>query len=149
MTLASGLHMGEPDKIMGSTPMAAAMVVRKMGRSRRLPASMAAVGISIFCLIISSLAKSTRIMELRTTMPDKLISPRKAVNPKGLWVMTRPRMAPNKLSGMLAITSRVSFRLRNWKSRIRKMSTMLMPRAIIIWANVVFWFSTSPPYSTR
>ena len=39
MTLASGLHKLDPERIIGSTPTAAAIVVRKMGRRRRSPAS--------------------------------------------------------------------------------------------------------------
>ena len=42
ITLASGLHKLDPDKIMGVTPTAAAIVVRKIGRRRRWPASVAA-----------------------------------------------------------------------------------------------------------
>ena len=42
MTLASGLHRLDPERIIGVTPTAAAMVVRKIGRMRRLPASRAA-----------------------------------------------------------------------------------------------------------
>jgi hypothetical protein len=43
ITLASGLHKLDPEIIMGVTPTAAAIVVRKMGRRRRSPASMAAL----------------------------------------------------------------------------------------------------------
>jgi len=45
ITLASGLHKLDPATIIGVTPTAAAIVVRKMGRSRRSPASMAALSI--------------------------------------------------------------------------------------------------------
>jgi hypothetical protein len=42
MTLASGDHMLDPERIIGVTPTAAAIEVRKMGRKRRSPASSAA-----------------------------------------------------------------------------------------------------------
>ena len=42
MTLASGLQRLDLERIMGVTPTAAAMVVRKIGRIRRAPASRAA-----------------------------------------------------------------------------------------------------------
>src|ERR1035438_4530391 len=42
IALPSGDHMLEPERIMGVTPTAAAIVVRKMGRNLRSPASMAA-----------------------------------------------------------------------------------------------------------
>jgi hypothetical protein len=38
-----GDHMLEPERIMGVTPTAAAIVVRKIGRNLRSPASMAAL----------------------------------------------------------------------------------------------------------
>jgi hypothetical protein len=42
ITLANGLQRLDPEIIIGVTPTAAAMVVRKMGRSRLAPASRAA-----------------------------------------------------------------------------------------------------------
>jgi hypothetical protein len=42
ITLASGDHMVDPDKMMGVTPTAAAIDVRQIGRNRRSPASSAA-----------------------------------------------------------------------------------------------------------
>jgi hypothetical protein len=42
MTLARGLQRLDPERIIGVTPTAAAIVVRKIGRSRRAPASCAA-----------------------------------------------------------------------------------------------------------
>ena len=46
-TLARGLQSLEPEMIMGVTPTAAAMVVRKMGRRRRSPAWVAACTLSL------------------------------------------------------------------------------------------------------
>ena len=45
MVLPSGDHILEPERIIGVTPTAAAMVVRKMGRNLRSPASTAASSI--------------------------------------------------------------------------------------------------------
>src|SRR5208283_4521042 len=42
MTLAKGLQRLDPERIMGTMPTAAAIEVRKIGRSRRAPASRAA-----------------------------------------------------------------------------------------------------------
>ena len=42
ITLASGPHKLDPERIIGETPTAAAIVVRKIGRKRRSPASVAA-----------------------------------------------------------------------------------------------------------
>ncbi|MPM45838.1 hypothetical protein SDC9_92530 [bioreactor metagenome] len=47
ITLAMGLQSDEPERIIGNTPTAAAIAVRKTGRKRRFPDSMAAVRISI------------------------------------------------------------------------------------------------------
>jgi hypothetical protein len=38
ITLAAGPHNEDPDKIMGNTPKAAAIAVRKMGRNLLFPA---------------------------------------------------------------------------------------------------------------
>ena len=46
IALPSGDHMLEPDRIIGVTPTAAAMVVKKIGLSLRSPASIAAFSIS-------------------------------------------------------------------------------------------------------
>src|ERR1039458_3913025 len=43
MTLAMGDHMLDPEIIIGTTPTAAAIEVRKIGRNRRSPASRAAL----------------------------------------------------------------------------------------------------------
>ena len=45
------------------------------------------------------------MMPFRTTMPHRLISPRKAVNPNGLWVTISPKTAPNSISGIDDMTT--------------------------------------------
>ena len=69
----------------------------------------------------------------------------KAVKPKGLWVMTSPKIAPKRVSGMEAITINGSEMFLNCTSRTRKIATRLIPRAPSICGKVSSWLNFSPP----
>ena len=77
------------------------------------------------------------------------MTPIKAVKPKVLRVSSKPRAAPGSASGKAAITINGSTSVRNCKSRIRKISSMLMSSALRISLAISSLFSDSPPYSMR
>jgi hypothetical protein len=76
------------------------------------------------------------MMPFLTTMPHRLMTPMKAVKPKGLRVIISPSIAPNRVSGMEAITTRGSETFLNCTSSTRKIATRLMARATSICGKV-------------
>ena len=82
MADASGGQRVEVDKAKGSSPATVVPVVRRIGRMRRLTASVTASSTFAPCLRLASMT-SSRTIALLTTIPISANTPSKDINPKG------------------------------------------------------------------
>jgi hypothetical protein len=72
ITLASGDQRLDPERIMGTTPTAAAIVVRKIGRKRRSPASIAACtnGVPAFGALVDGINQDDGVAHHESAQAD-------------------------------------------------------------------------------
>ena len=146
-TLASGAHIGSFITIIGTTPMAAAIVVKNIGLNLLLADSVAASFLDKPSVSKSSSLYSTIITPFRITIPHNAIRPTKAVKLNTLPVIIRPSIDPNNVKGIEIII--INGRLMSLKtnSKIIKIITKLIINAITISPKVLFLLSMIPPYS--
>ena len=134
--------------IIGKTPNAVVQEVRKIGRIRRLPASIAASFALRPCCICNSSAYSNMMMPLRTMMPTRLMSPNTAVSPKSRLKIQSPKNAPNMHSRLSVSVSAANEIFLKWNSMKKNNTATAQMNDSRISGITVLLTADSPPYST-